>query len=102
MHAMRLPGTRECVTRDVRDALDCLGGVKVLLPLFAQYDHGVHRGGTARVSYRTDPRLNENVLALLVGTLRDSVPNQRFLRRYGGLSLIPFCLERVSPQHMNA
>lgn len=31
-----------------------------------------------------------------------SVPNQRFLRRYGGLSLIPFCLERVSPQHMNA
>ncbi|CAM9527499.1 unnamed protein product [Ectocarpus fasciculatus] len=102
MHAMRLPGTRECVTRDVRDALDCLGGVKVLLPLFAQYDHGVHRGGAARVSYRTDPRLNETVLALLVGTLRDSVPNQRFLRRHGGLSLIPFCLERVSPQHMNA
>lgn len=71
MHAMRLPGTRECVTRDVRDALDCLGGVKVLLPLFAQYDHGVHRDGAARVSYRTDRRLNETVLALLVGTLRD-------------------------------
>lgn len=77
MHAMRLPGTRECVTRDVRDALDCLGGVKVLLPLFAQYDHGVRRRGAspnsnpARVSYRTDPRLNETVLALLAGTLRD-------------------------------
>lgn len=69
MHAMRLPGTRECVTRDVRDALDCLGGVKVLLPLFAQYDHGVLHAG--RVSYRTDPRLNETVLALLAGTLRD-------------------------------
>lgn len=69
MHAMRLPGTRECVTRDVRDALDCLGGVKVLLPLFAQYDHGVLHAG--RVSYRTDPRLNETVLALLGGTLRD-------------------------------
>lgn len=71
MHARRLPGTRECVRRDVRDALDCLGGVKVLLPLFAQYDHGVRRGGTSRVSYRTDPRLNETVLALLAGTLRD-------------------------------
>lgn len=71
MHAMRLPGTRECVTRDVRDALDCLGGVKVLLPLFAQYDHGVRRGGATRVSFRTDPRLNETVLALLAGTLRD-------------------------------
>lgn len=71
MHAMRLPGTRECVTRDVRDALDCLGGVKVLLPLFAQYDHGVRRRGATRVSFRTDPRLNETVLALLAGTLRD-------------------------------
>lgn len=70
MHAMRLPGTRECVTRDVRDALDCLGGVKVLLPLFAQYDHGVLQD-TGNVSYRTDPRLNETVLALLAGTLRD-------------------------------
>lgn len=70
MHAMRLPGTRECVTRDVRDALDCLGGVKVLLPLFAQYDHGV-RFGVGVVSYQTDPRLNETVMALLAGTLRD-------------------------------
>lgn len=70
MHAMRLPGTRECMKRDVRDALDCLGGVKVLLPLFAQYDHGVRRGRGV-VSYQTDPRLNETVLALLAGTLRD-------------------------------
>lgn len=29
-----------------------------------------------------------------------SVPNRRFLRRHGGLSLIQHCLERVSPQHM--
>lgn len=73
MHAIRLPGTRECVTRDVRDALDCLGGVKVLLPLFAQYDHGVRRRGATglRISFGTDPRLNETVLALLAGTLRD-------------------------------
>ena len=70
MHAMRLPGTRESVTRDVRDALDCLGGVKVLLPLFAQYDHGVLQDA-GHVSYQTDPRLNETVLALLAGTLRD-------------------------------
>lgn len=70
MHAMRLPGTRECVTRDVRDALDCLGGVKVLLPLFAQYDHGVLRSDR-RVSYQTGQLLNETVLALLAGTLRD-------------------------------
>lgn len=78
MHAARLPGTRECVTRDVRDALDSLGGIKVLLPLFAQYDHGVRRAGRGdgtgdedSVSFQTDPRLNETVLALFAGTLRD-------------------------------
>lgn len=31
-----------------------------------------------------------------------SVPNRRFLRRHGGLSIIAHCLERVSPQHMSA
>ena len=78
MHATRLPGTWECVRRDVRDALDCLGGVKVLLPLFAHYDHGVKRNGGGNdggkgsgFSYETDPQLNETVLALLTGTLRD-------------------------------
>ncbi|CAN0453972.1 unnamed protein product, partial [Discosporangium mesarthrocarpum] len=29
-----------------------------------------------------------------------SVPNRRFLRRNGGLSLVHHCLERVNPQHM--
>ncbi|CAN0500671.1 unnamed protein product, partial [Discosporangium mesarthrocarpum] len=53
MHARRLLGTRECLTRDVRDALDCLGGVKALLPLFAQYDHGVRERGGG-ISYAVD------------------------------------------------
>lgn len=41
MHAIRLPGTHPCVTRDIRDTLDCLGGIKLLFPLFAQLDQNV-------------------------------------------------------------
>lgn len=92
MHALRLSGTRECVTRDVRDALDCLGGVKVLVPLFAQYDHGVRRGGIT--SYDTDPRLNETVLALLAGTLRD--------RYWPCFSLLSLGCDQPVPSHSRA
>ena len=35
MHALQLPGTHVCSQRDMRDSIDCLGGVKVLLPLFS-------------------------------------------------------------------
>ena len=38
MHALKLPGTHACVSRDVRHTLDCLGGIRLLFPLFAQLD----------------------------------------------------------------
>jgi hypothetical protein len=41
MHARRLPGTHQCITRDIKDTLDCLGGIQVLFPLFVQLDQPV-------------------------------------------------------------
>jgi hypothetical protein len=41
MHALSLPGTYQCVTRHVKDVLHCLGGIRVLFPLFAQLDQPV-------------------------------------------------------------
>lgn len=38
MHARRLPGTYRSSTQDVRMALNSLGGVKSILPMFAQVD----------------------------------------------------------------
>lgn len=38
MHALSLPGTHQCVTRHVKDVLHCLGGIRVLFPLFGQLD----------------------------------------------------------------
>ena len=38
MHARGLPGTYRDTTSDVRIALNSLGGIKALLPLFAQFD----------------------------------------------------------------
>ena len=127
MHALRRPGTIECVTRDVRDTLDCLGGVKVLFPLFAQFDQPAERltlGGPSTPSaaaadtataglnssssdeydnadYTTEPKLFAWTLTLL-GTLldRNSTANQSFLEQQQGFQMVSFCLERVSPQHL--
>ena len=37
-----LEGTQLCCTRQLRDLLHCLGGVSVLLPLFAQLGGSLH------------------------------------------------------------
>lgn len=44
MHANSLPGTHQCVTRHVKDVITCLGGIQVLLPLFAQVDLPTRKG----------------------------------------------------------
>ena len=38
MDATPLPGTHRCVRHSVLSALDSLGGIKVIFPLFAQLD----------------------------------------------------------------
>ena len=38
-----LEGTQLCCTRQLRDLLHCLGGIPVLLPLFAQLGEPPHR-----------------------------------------------------------
>eukprot|EP01083_Nonionella_stella_P046260 123839_1 len=36
--AKRLPGTDPCCTSDLKDMLQCLGGIRLLFPLFGQLD----------------------------------------------------------------
>jgi len=101
MHALRLPGTIDSVTRDVRNTLDCLGGLIVLFPLFAQFDQPTLQVGTRTPNFDTEPKLAEWVLNLL-GTLVDrrSAANQAFLHQQHGWPMVTFFLKRVSPQHL--
>ena len=95
MHALRLPGTMACATKDLRSTLDCVGGVRVLFPLFQQCDLP-----SALPSAGDDSRLCEHLLSLLSTLLdRESAANQSFLQS-GGFQLVGFLLERIEPRHL--
>lgn len=88
-------GTYKCTTCDVRDSLDCLGGIEVLLPLFAlcqlsiqpeyenEYDHCL-----------------ELLLKLLFAILRDTGEN-RFFMDNTGFTLIAHFLEQLDAKFLN-
>ena len=98
MNACMLPGTFRCTFCDMRDALDCLGGGRVLIPLFAQFDLPT-LGQDGNVDYAVDPMLALEVVNMLFLLRRDSGQGKSFLK-YAGFHLISFFLERISPRHL--
>lgn len=61
-----LLGGNSCVTRDIKDTIHCLGGIKVLFPLFAQLSQPLVPSGTQQeINYAPDPALAATVLAVL-------------------------------------
>lgn len=92
-NAVRLKGTYRCSSRDMKDSFDCLGGVKVLLPLIAKLD----------TPSDTDPRSSKicsQVLELFFDMLRESTVNMIFMHE-SGLSLLAYILEKISYRHLN-
>lgn len=107
MHALRRPGTYRSTTQDAKLALDSLGGIKVLLPLFAQFDQprlpAVAVSGpdiSKPVTDILDTQLSQVVLELLLVLLDNSGHNSRLMTKISGFSLIAYLLERVSPEHL--
>jgi hypothetical protein len=117
MHALqRLPGTYRNTTQDAKMALDSLGGIKVLLPLFAQFDQprlaavGQSCGGGSCIPSLSgirpvqegdaslDTQLSQVVLELLLILLDGH--NSRLMMKIDGFALVSYLLERVSPQHL--
>ena len=49
-----LEGTQLCCTRQLRDLLHCLGGITVLLPLFAQLGQRFHPQASLRATGKHD------------------------------------------------
>ncbi|KAH9070044.1 hypothetical protein Ae201684P_002416 [Aphanomyces euteiches] len=86
--ARRMDGTYHIFTRNAADVLDCIGGIAVLFPLFAQFD--------AQESLD----LNANVLKLFCAVLKNNSSNQRFMMEYQGFLVTGYLLSRVSPKHM--
>jgi hypothetical protein len=100
--ATLMRGTYVNNCKDVRDAFDSLGGIKVLYPLFAQFDLPI-RGLDGAPDYTVDPRLCVKFLDLLAKLLyhSHSGSNRRFMQEGNGFVFIGYFLERLSPMHMS-
>jgi hypothetical protein len=99
--AASLKGTFRCTTRDMRNTLDCLGGLKTLLPLFAQVDLPCagDLGSATGVADVVDENICLKILSLIFELLRDSAENHKLMDGLG-FSLVAYFLERISPGHL--
>lgn len=84
--ARRLKGTYDITTRNIRDVLDCIGGVSVIFPLFAQCD--------------TNYTLLPNLLHLIRVLTEDNGNNQQFIKSYDGIRVIGYLLTRLPRLNM--
>jgi hypothetical protein len=90
-NALRMKGTYRCMTKNMSDAFDCLGGVKVLLPMLSQLD---------KQSATTPPGLVcAHIMDLFFTLMRDTPVNTTFFKDNGILSLA-YGLEKVAPVHL--
>lgn len=92
-----------CVKRDVKDIIHCLGGIKVLLPLFAQLDQPLAPNNPGEeIDYTTDTQYILQALALLGDMLGKSETNEREMERCQGFPIIGFLLEKAVPEHFTS
>lgn len=111
MHAFCLPGTYRTIMQSFRIALDSLGGLSVLLPLFTQFDQPRQRfivspsGSNLKFSSDVDTRFDDklclSVLKLLESLLDKPEDNLTFFKDLQGASLLAYFFERISPKHIS-
>ena len=98
MNAMRLRGTYVFSTRDVRDSFDCLGGVKVLLPLFTQLHNAVDQiRASDDVQLQTE--IYFKILKLHCSFLRGTPENLRLMDQFK-FNLLSHFMEILGPQYL--
>ena len=103
LDAKVLGNLNACSTRDVKDIIHCLGGIKVLFPLFAQLNQPlVPRSNDDAIDYSVDSKLLLQVLALLGDMLNKSDTNQEEMLRCSGFAVVGYLVQRASPQHLTS
>lgn len=88
-----LSGTKICVTHNIKDIIGCLGGIKVLFPLFLNLDKIVQDS-------EEDSYLAYELLTLILDLLKNHQENQEEMILSRGFQVINFLLKQISPQHM--
>jgi len=100
LHA-RMRGIHLCVTRNVKDVVHCLGGIRVLFPLFAQLDQPLLPMPCSDIIYAADPANCCQLLGLLHDMLQGSANNLEAMRRSNGFAVIGYLLHQISPKHLS-
>ncbi|EGG24619.1 BEACH domain-containing protein [Cavenderia fasciculata] len=86
-----------CVSRDIKDIIYCLGGIKVLLPLIPQINMTLADPSRELTS---NSELTIQVLGLFKDMLRGSEANQEEMLRVHGLSVLSYLLQQVPPENL--
>lgn len=94
-------GVHQCVTRNVKDVIHCLGGIRVLFPLFAQLDQPLLPMPDTEIVYSADPANCCQLLGLLHDMLQGSTNNMEAMRRCNGFGVIGYLLHQISPMHLS-
>jgi hypothetical protein len=96
-HAIRMDGTHHIYTRALWEVVDCIGGIQVLLPIFALYDDINLQSATMESA-----KINTDLLQLIWLISKESSASKRFMIEQQGFDMIQYLLSRVSPSHMNS
>jgi WD40 repeat protein len=122
------PGTQLCVTHNISEMIGCLGGLKILFPLFLQIDHLASMSSPVSttnsspddtLTYTQKQQLLQqqqqimnfksqsdshylvnSLLQLILYLLKDSHDNQEDMARCHGFQVIGFLLKQISPTHL--
>lgn len=99
----KLNGTCKCTVKDIRDALDCLGGLKVLIPIFLQIDLPMEPSDELEVPSTQANKLCIRLVRSIFLLLRDSPENHQLIDTDTNniFSLIGYFLERISPENLS-
>ena len=99
MQAYRLKGTHICSTRDIRDSFDCLGGVKILLPLFNQLLSG-SSASADESALSEHQQLYCKIVRLYFCFLRPTLENYRTINMFG-FGLLADFMDTLGPRFLS-
>ena len=114
MHALRLTGTYRSSIQAVQFALNSLGGIRAIIPLFGQVDQGLTAesissgvppspASSTSTSIQHQQELNffPAVLGLFTTILEASIEYKRSFHRCGGFYTVRYLLDKVNPVNFN-
>ncbi|EFA75292.1 BEACH domain-containing protein [Heterostelium album PN500] len=86
-----------CVSRDIKDIIYCLGGIKVLFPLIPQLNQTL---ADPQLDSTSSSKLTIQVLGLFKDMLRGSEANQEEMLRCNGLAVLSYLLQTIPPENL--